>query len=57
MSDFFLVEPPIEVEELSGDVRPAQPTLFTMYHDKQRSKGARHVEPSLMDWLADNPRE
>lgn len=54
--DFTLTPPSLAVEELSGDVRPAQGLLFEPYYDRQRTKKARYVEPSLMDYLADNPK-
>jgi hypothetical protein len=34
--------------------RPMQPALFDMYEDRQASAQARHVQPTLMDWLAEN---
>lgn len=57
MDDFFLVAVPVISEELKGDNRPVQGVLFEAYQDRQRPKAARYAEPTLMDYLADNPRE
>jgi hypothetical protein len=59
MTDFFTLD--------GGDMReppPApqtaramsQPSLFPLYVDVQRKNAARYAEPSLMDFLGDNPK-
>jgi hypothetical protein len=52
----FTLTPPQELEAARSEAPPAQGMLFAPYLDRQRKKAARYVEPSLMDYLADNPR-
>jgi hypothetical protein len=59
---------PTEAFMLDGDTLPLhlqnpvsdapmtekQGVLFTMYRDAKPNKTARHIAPTLMDWLSDN---